>query len=119
MLDAIESRLPDSHLETLWRKVTGKKPTKKAEREAKGRKKLAGNEKAVKASVHETSESYQGFCGKQELSGRKSKSFRRTPTKGDGRRYILGRRSFSASRTSCWLVDLRSSASIPFSGTYE
>lgn len=38
MLEAMDSRLPDSHLERLWRKVRGKKPTRKEEREAREEK---------------------------------------------------------------------------------
>ena len=68
----IEARPPDSYLERAWRKLTGKKKTKKEEREAKvvrKKEKVRGNKANQQPDDYEAPELNAGLTDKGKDDG--------------------------------------------------
>ena len=63
LLAKIEARQPDSYIERAWRKLTGKKKTKKEEREAKEAKERAKAEARAISLEQQNDETSNVFVG--------------------------------------------------------
>ncbi len=66
MIAKIEARQPDSYLERMWRKLSGKKKTKAEEKEAKEAKKRNAMDRVGTEGDSGPVEVYQGFDQKED-----------------------------------------------------